>query len=194
MTNTTDSMAQGTDRNAFSSTARRKQKIRRTGLILFLVYLALLFYFLFFAEWYDRAPARHTGYSANLMPFREIGRYWHARARLPGRVVFLNLLGNVIGFLPFGFFLPVIDRRLMRRGVLVILLGALLSLCVELIQLITLTGSFDVDDILLNTLGTALGYLLFRILNTLIRRADILGEKNKNGGKTKIHFFGKEEL
>ena len=77
---------------------------------------------------------------------------------------FLNLAGNVIGFLPFGFFLPILSRRL-RNGVLVTMSGFGLSLLVESIQLIFKVGCFDVDDLILNTLGVLFGYLSFWICN-----------------------------
>ena len=87
---------------------------------------------------------------------------------------FLNLAGNVIGFLPFGFFLPILSRRL-RNGVLVTMSGFGLSLLVESIQLIFKVGCFDVDDLILNTLGAAIGYMLFAVCNYLRRKR--YGEK-----------------
>ena len=82
--------------------------------------------------------------------------------------LFLNLGGNIIGFLPFSFFLPVISR-MFRKGWLVTLLGCLMSSCVELVQMVTRTGCCDVDDVILNTLGAAIGYLLFLICDAVRR-------------------------
>ena len=48
-----------------------------------------------------------------------------------------------------------------------------LSLCVEIIQLFTRVGSFDVDDILLNTIGGVLGYIIFLICNGIRRKHDV---------------------
>jgi len=39
-----------------------------------------------------------------------------------------------------------------------------LSLLVELIQLVTKVGSFDVDDIILNTIGGAIGYIVYKVV------------------------------
>ena len=146
-----------------------KKKLRKAGLLLFLLYMGILLYFLFFADWYNHAPGSHTGYSYNLIPFREIMRFIKARNKLGFRSVFLNLGGNIIGFLPFGFFLPVITRKL-RRAWLVIPLGFLTSATVECIQLVTRTGTFDVDDMSLNTAGAALGYLIFIICDAVRRK------------------------
>ena len=44
------------------------------------------------------------------------------------------------------------------------------SLCVETIQLVWKVGSFDVDDLILNTLGGVIGYLLFWICNKIRRK------------------------
>ncbi|MDO4620105.1 MAG: VanZ family protein [Lachnospiraceae bacterium] len=144
----------------------RKRLVRRIGLLIFLVYVAALVYFLFFAEWHGHTPGRYEEYQYNLMPFREIGRFWRHRRVLGRRSVYLNLGGNVAGFLPFGFFLPVITKKL-RSGEKVTALGACFSIVVELVQLLTKTGSCDVDDVMLNTLGTAAGYLLFLVCDHL---------------------------
>ena len=79
------------------------------------------------------------------------------------------LCGVVIGFIPYGFILPVIARKC-RSGFFIILSGFGISLLVETIQLITKVGCFDVDDLILNTLGAALGYLAFAVCNYLRRK------------------------
>ena len=138
--------------------------IRRMGILLFVLYVLLLIYFLFFSEGYGRAAEVQQAYRYNLVPFVEIRRFWIYRKQLGTFAVFSNIFGNVIGFLPFGFILPVIFRR-MNSGFLICISGFLLSLTVEVIQLVTKVGCFDVDDMILNTLGATLGYVLFRICN-----------------------------
>lgn len=145
-----------------------KRKIRIIGWILFIIYILLLIYFLFLAEEYGRKSFAQREYRYNLVLFQEIRRFWVYRSRVGYLAAFLNLAGNVIGFLPFGFILPVIGKR-MRNGVLVTICGFCLSLFVESIQLICKVGCFDVDDLLLNTLGAVLGYLLFVICNRIRR-------------------------
>ena len=98
----------------------------------------------------------------------EIHRFWKYRDQLGTFALLTNIGGNVVGFMPYGFILPVITRR-RRSGFLIILSGFCISLTVEVIQLVTKVGSFDVDDIILNTLGVALGYLFFYICNALRR-------------------------
>ena len=134
------------------------------GILLFVLYVLLLIYFLFFSEGYVRVAEVQQAYRYNLVPFVEIRRFWIYRKQLGTFAVFSNIFGNVIGFLPFGFILPVIFRR-MNSGFLICISGFLLSLTVEVIQLITKVGCFDVDDMILNTLGAVFGYVLFRICN-----------------------------
>lgn len=69
----------------------------------------------------------------------------------------INLFGNVIMFMPYGFCTPRLFERFRRFGMFVLLsLGILLS--VETIQVLTLRGSFDIDDIILNMLGAIIGF------------------------------------
>lgn len=145
-----------------------KKKIRIAGLILFICYLLALTYFLFFAESYGRA-IQDRDYAYNLVPFKEIKRFWNNRDILGDLVVFINLVGNVGAFVPFGAILPVISgetRGLLRIGFLTFEF----SLIVETIQLVARVGTFDVDDIMLNTLGGILGYAGFKFCNYMRRK------------------------
>lgn len=58
-----------------------------------------------------------------------------------------------------------------------------LSLGVEVFQLLTRVGSFDVDDLLLNTIGGILGYVLFLICNGIRRKYDGRRKKEKKENK-----------
>ena len=112
-----------------------KHIIRTLGTILFILYVLALIYFLFFSEEYGRAAMEERQYRYNLIPFVEIRRFWVYRKQLGLMAVVTNLFGNVIGFLPFGFILPVILDK-MRSGWLIVLAGFGLSVTVEVIQLI----------------------------------------------------------
>ena len=139
-----------------------KRRIRICGAFLFFCYLLALTYFLFFSEGFGRASAGRE-YAYNLHPFREIRRFWVYREKLGMFAVICNLAGNVAGFIPFGMILPVIWRKT-DSFFRIMLLGFEFSLCVEIIQLVWKVGSFDVDDLMLNTLGGFLGYLLFLLM------------------------------
>ena len=126
--------------------------------VLFFAYIGILVYFLFFAEKYGRTDTGRFRY--NLVLFQEIIRFMRHHSVLGLETVLLNLVGNIVGFMPFGFFLPLLSQK-DRRLVMVLLLTFELSLVVEVVQLFTGVGSFDVDDLLLNTLGGVLGYGMF---------------------------------
>jgi glycopeptide antibiotics resistance protein len=129
---------------------------------LFVIYLLALAYFLFFAESTGRTFSDRT-YQYNLRLFREIRRFVVYRRQLGFLAVALNLAGNVLAFVPFGMFLPLLVRSA-RRFAKTLVCGFSFSLLVEIIQLFSKVGSFDVDDILLNTAGTVCGYVLFLLL------------------------------
>ena len=97
-------------------------------------------------------------YHYNLELFKEIRRFWDYRQQVGYFAMFTNLFGNVMIFLPFGFFLPMASRY--RSFFSTMFASFVLSLCVEIFQFVTRVGSFDVDDLFLNTLGGMLGYLL----------------------------------
>ncbi len=138
------------------------------GWILFVIYMLLLVYFLFFAEWYGRKTSMVEDYKCNLVLFREIHRYLAYRNVIGNWAVFLNLGGNILGFIPMGFIPPVVKIK-MRHIWIMVPLGFLFSLSVECMQLFYKVGSFDVDDILLNTLGTLVGYVFFMICDRIRR-------------------------
>lgn len=133
---------------------------------MFVLYILVLIYFLFFADRYGQMAFAEREYHYNLVLFTEIRRFWTYREQLGFLAVTANLLGNVVGFMPFGMILPLISRN--ARGFFFITFsGFTLSLCVEVTQLMTKLGSFDVDDLIMNTLGTAAGYLIFAVCHSI---------------------------
>ncbi len=147
---------------------KKKESFRGLEILLFAVYLAVLCYFLFFAENMGRTFTERE-YHYNLMPLKEIKRFWIYRETLGLWSVVLNLVGNVAAFIPFGIFLPRLYAKC-RKFLLTMLFCFEFSLSVETIQLIWKVGSFDVDDILLNTLGGVLGFFCYVVSDRIQRR------------------------
>lgn len=146
---------------------KKTKLLRAFGKVLFLLYVVFLIYFLFLAEWYGRTEVSEE-YRYNLELFREIKRFIVYREQLGAFAVFSNLCGNILIFVPYGFFISMASRS---RGFFKTLISSMgLSLCVEIVQLFTRVGSFDVDDILLNTVGGVLGYIMFALCNGIRRR------------------------
>ena len=102
----------------------------------------------------------YFGYGSDCRARIACRRFLIYRRQLGAGAVVLNLAGNVLAFVPFGLFLPLLVKRVRSFGKTV-LLGFEFSLFVEILQLYSKVGSFDVDDILLNTTGVLIGYLLF---------------------------------
>lgn len=145
-----------------------KRKIKAAGVVLFVIYMLALVYFLFFAEEYGRVSYAARNYQYNLVPFHEIRRFWVYRERVGIFAMLSNIFGNVVGFIPFGLILPIISRN-SRSFFFITFSGLTLSFFVEVTQLISKVGCFDVDDMILNTLGAAIGYILFTIAHKIYR-------------------------
>lgn len=131
-------------------------------LILFIIYLCAVLYIVLFADSMGRMHV-YDAYRYNLVPFEEIKRYWQYlgnwNTRL-GRIAFMNIYGNILVFFPFGIFLPWITKR--NIGPILTLVYAIgFSLAIELSQLFLRIGSFDVDDLMLNTFGAFLGCVFY---------------------------------
>lgn len=144
-----------------NSMAANKKKSNLVTWVCFLAYLLLLGYVLFYASLFGREE--HEEYRYNLTLFQEIGRYYGVGIRTGSWNLFwLNVIGNICVFIPLGMFLPKLFKRC-RNLFFVIVLSLELSLCVEVVQLVTRVGSFDVDDLLLNTIGGILGYIIYKV-------------------------------
>ena len=139
---------------------KQSKRIRIFGKILFVLYIVFIVYFLIFSDWYGRTGEMQE-YHYNLVLFKEIRRFWNYRDQVGFFAMFTNLFGNVIIFMPFGFFMPMASRY--RSCFSAVFYSFGLSLCVETFQLLTRVGSFDVDDLLLNTVGGLAGYVIFAV-------------------------------
>lgn len=147
---------------------RKKQSAKRILYVAFVIYMVILIYFLLFSEGFGRT-SHNESYRYNLVLFQEIKRFITYYHILGMKSVLVNVVGNIVAFMPFGFFMPFIGKK--RRGFInVTLLSIELSLFIETVQLITKVGSYDVDDLLLNSLGGVLGYVVYAICNQIVKR------------------------
>ncbi len=107
----------------------------------------------FFGWWEEMGPVfRYGGF--NLVPsiIKVFGGEW-----ILGSWVKTMLLGNIAMFLPFGFFIPFVTKKVNRKNVFI--LAAIVPVAVEFLQLI-LGRSFDIDDLICNFIGIAFGYFV----------------------------------
>ena len=129
--------------------------------VCFFVYLVALFYMLFFAEAFGRT-GHVEEYRYNVTLFREITRFYRYGKSHSWDLFLFNVVGNIVVFIPFGMFLPHLFKRC-RNLIFTMLLSLEFSLVIEMIQLLSRVGRFDVDDLLLNTIGGSVGCILFFI-------------------------------
>ena len=109
-------------------------------------------------------------YQYNFTPFREISRFIKYRDVVGLDAFLINIVGNVVVFMPFGFFIPGLEKRKLGpflNFLKITAFGFLFSLMVETIQLVSKVGCFDVDDLILNTVGVALGCVCYSICHKL---------------------------
>lgn len=154
--------------------------------IAFVLYAALMIWLLFFQN------VRIPDYSAadywqevcsgwNLKPFRTVGNFADVLLRKAyyiekwgsasvyaeeARHAVINLGGNVGMFIPLGFFLPGVFAKLRKFWKTLLASGAIIC-TVELLQLFSLLGHCDIDDLILNLIGVAIGYGIFAILQKM---------------------------
>ncbi len=80
-----------------------------------------------------------------------------------------EVIGNFIMLLPLGIYLPLLYKRL--KGFLpVTFVAMLVSVSIELMQLATSVRITDIDDVILNTSGAAVGYIGFAVTTVILRR------------------------
>lgn len=101
------------------------------------------------------------GHKTNLIPFKVIAEtYYEVFINKHINYFIINFLGNIIMFIPIGFLIKYLWNIDNKK---VILIGSSISLFIELSQLFLQRGT-DIDDIILNTLGTLIGLKLYELL------------------------------
>lgn len=129
----------------------------------------------------NHALTNYLKNSVNLVPFTTILGYFKAffSNSMNYDIFLYNIFGNIICLMPFAFFLPRLFKKQNKFKVFLITI-LLINLGIEILQLLTLSGSFDVDDIILNTIGACIAFWLLNIkcLKDFLNNIFIL-EKNK---------------
>ncbi|MCR5575935.1 MAG: VanZ family protein [Oscillospiraceae bacterium] len=144
---------------------------REAVLLLMYVNLAVIIRFSFFPKTrvngrvqpllFDAAAA--FPFRVNLIPFVNLFDYDNMRSLL------WNVVGNTAMLIPSGIILPIVYRKLDSFWK-VAAAGAMLSLCIELLQLPFSARASDIDDLILNTVGVMLGYGIYRLAKAAANR------------------------
>ena len=158
-----------------------KKVMKSITVALFSIYCLILIYILFFGT--RSAHAANWTYwtyirrSFNPVPFKTIGEYFVriANHTINTSTVWKNILGNTVLFMPMGFLLPCISQRFNKFSK-TIFTGILIIVAIECMQLFSTLGSFDMDDIILNSLGLTIGFIFFKCkpINILLKKLQII--------------------
>lgn len=123
--------------------------------------LLKLFFIIYILCLFQIVTAQDVSFGGvNIIPFKEIFRYESGTY-----LFYKNILGNVLLFLPFGFFVGYFIK--VNKISVVFLITFIISLSIETTQL-AIGRVFDVDDVILNVLGGILGFILYKILSKII--------------------------
>lgn len=137
---------------------KNKQKIvlyEELLMLSFIIYILCLFQVVTFQD--------DVSWSTNnFIPFKEILRY-----NITSRLFFKNVLGNMLMFLPFGFFTSYYLKVEKIHMPLILILIA--SISIEIVQM-CIGRVFDVDDIILNIIGGLSGYYIYSFLRIIGER------------------------
>lgn len=99
----------------------------------------------------------------NLIPFNTIISYIkNYNELLDSSIVIINIYGNFIACMPFAFFLPLLFKKQNKfKNYLITMI--LIVLGIEVVQLLSLSGSFDIDDFILNISGALIMFGIMKI-------------------------------
>lgn len=157
-----------------SKNSDSKGRILKATLFIWLVlYILLLVELTLFDEkfhrngfniphWNREVFRNYVNHSLNLVPFSTITYYIVnlINGNTPPYIFMYNILGNLVALTPFAFFLPLLFRKQGKFKNFAVTIPVIV-ICIELLQFITLSGTCDVDDLILNSLGA---YIMFGIL------------------------------
>ena len=145
----------------------KRNSINFGGLAALLSYVTFISWRLFFYAYSNNYRGQVKNVSYNLIPFKTILNYIQNTGHIGFDVWLYNLAGNVAAFMPLGFLLPLAFRRFTAAKTCAV--AFTLILIAEVMQLVSGRGVFDVDDVLLNMLGSAIGYGIYKLLFIILR-------------------------
>lgn len=157
--------------------------------ILLCIYLSvltklILFKYLSLSEAINHFSFSYNEYlwrSSNFIPLKTI-IYYLFLADINLNIRIENIVGNIISFVPLGFMLPLLSKKFLNLKAVMITTFSL-SFAYEILQLLFGFGSFDIDDLILNTFGGVLGYLTIKFIYLIIHSK----KKYQNNKPSVVH-------
>lgn len=159
------------------SIERKKQLQIRTLKGIFTIYIIVLATLLFLESTFRRGFADrniwqvvpfskdHIKYYSNLIPLKSVTMYYTAfqKKSMSLTIITINVLGNLLAFAPFGFFIPILYKKKVQNVFKFLIIATISSTLVEVIQFLTMVGQADIDDVILNVLGALIIYILMHL-------------------------------
>lgn len=130
--------------------------------LLMIMYLLLLYQMLLSTE--------NATSGINIIPFKEMTRY-----AIGSKLFFYNVIGNIVLFIPFGYFIS--DKLKAKKTTHIILISSIISLTAELIQY-KIGRAFDIDDVILNVTGAIIGFIGYFSVQSIKKRLPKLLQNN----------------
>lgn len=156
----------------------RRERQREWLMCFFVIFMTGMFYMTFRGTYMrpglmlkDALQRIHTGRDINLVPFRNISNMYLYDDR---EHFAMNILGNTLMFIPWGFFRPFLRKR-QQKAVHVIAGALLLTVFIETVQLF-IGRTVDIDDIILNFAGSLCGSGLYFLAAALFPRIKLYAE------------------
>lgn len=146
----------------FKNSKKKFSLYNEIVLLLFIAYILILFQLVTYGE------NEYVG--MNLIPFKEIFRYDYG-----SDLFFRQVVGNILLFVPFGFFVSYYTR--IKKIGTMFLMSVISSLVIEVVQYF-IGRSFDIDDIILNVTGAIIGFGLFVLLDAIKERLPQIFKKD----------------
>lgn len=145
-------------------------KLREVFINLFFIYFLALVNLTLFKYGYLNIDFDIRFY-INYIPFVEtIKMFTNKFADI--HIALYNVIGNILLFVPLGFCIPLFFSNKNKLSK-VILYGFTASLTIEVLQIFTPFNTTDIDDIIFNTLGAILGFIIFNIVYKIFRNTKI---------------------
>lgn len=164
-----------------------KKLLRLNLIIYFLIYTVTIFTLTLFDEIFGRQGfvfvnwnmdllKSYMSLSFNIIPFKTIKLFslGYKYGLVSFNAYFTNIFGNILVFMPYGFFIPMLFKKI-NTYIKYLIFILLVVILIEISQFFTMSGSFDIDDIILNVLGMLIVYFItVKKYKTFIKYKNIL--------------------
>ena len=153
-----------------------KNKVLKINIgIWFILYIILLSTLTLFDDYFFRGDfnilnwnselfKNYMSNSFNLIPFKTIFGYItkFISGDIAPYIFIYNILGNAVALMPFAFFLPILfEKQKKLKNFLLTMICIVVG--IELLQFITISGCCDIDDVILNVLGSLIMFVILRL-------------------------------